>query len=74
MVLSTLRTNSAEGAFTRLVDLGVPEFIVRDVLRGVLAQDLTLRVCPTCGGSGCVRSAGTGTSARKFSVKFASLC
>lgn len=40
MVLSTLHTNSAEGAFTRLLDLGVPEFVVRDVLRGVLGQRL----------------------------------
>jgi type II secretory ATPase GspE/PulE/Tfp pilus assembly ATPase PilB-like protein len=40
MVLSTLHTNSPEGALTRLVDLGVPEYIVRDVLRGVLGQKL----------------------------------
>ena len=35
MVLSTLHTNSAEGAVTRLVDLGVPDFVVREVLRGM---------------------------------------
>ncbi|MVO18470.1 GspE/PulE family protein [Parasedimentitalea huanghaiensis] len=40
MVLSTLHTNSPQGAVTRLVDLGVPEYIVRDVLRGVLGQTL----------------------------------
>ncbi|WP_052272502.1 GspE/PulE family protein [Leisingera sp. ANG-M7] len=40
MVLSTLHTNSPQGAVTRLVDLGVPEYIVRDVLRGVLGQRL----------------------------------
>lgn len=57
MVLSTLHTNSAEGAFTRLVDLGVPEFIVRDVLGGSGAglggptmQDLRrIRVSPLLG-------------------------
>lgn len=42
MVLSTLHTNSPEGAVTRLVDLGVPEYIVRDVLRGVLGQRLEI--------------------------------
>ena len=42
MVLSTLHTNSPQGAVTRLVDLGVPDYIVRDVLRGVLGQRLTL--------------------------------
>jgi len=40
MVLSTLHTNSPEGAVTRLMDLGVPDYIVKDVLRGVLGQSL----------------------------------
>ena len=40
MVLSTLHTNSPEGAETRLMDLGVPQYIVKDVLRGVLGQRL----------------------------------
>jgi type II secretory ATPase GspE/PulE/Tfp pilus assembly ATPase PilB-like protein len=50
MVLSTLHTNSAEGAVTRLVDLGVPDFVVREVLRGVLAQDLVGVWCRECLG------------------------
>jgi len=41
MVLSTLHTNSAKGALSRLVDLGVPEYLVREVLNGVLSQELT---------------------------------
>lgn len=40
MVLSTLHTNSPEGAMTRLLDLGVPEYIAKEVLRGVLGQRL----------------------------------
>jgi general secretion pathway protein E len=40
MVISTLHTNSPEGAIPRLTDLGVPEYIVHDVLRGVLGQEL----------------------------------
>lgn len=40
MVLSTLHTNSPEGAVTRLMDLGVPQYIVQDVLRGALGQRL----------------------------------
>lgn len=40
MVLSTLHTNSPEGAVTRLTDLDVPEYIVKSVLRGVLGQSL----------------------------------
>ncbi len=42
MVLSTLHTNSPEGAITRLMDLGVPEYIVKNVLRGVLGQSLEI--------------------------------
>ena len=42
MVLSTLHTNSPEAAETRLVDLGVERFIVREVLRGVLGQRLEI--------------------------------
>lgn len=40
MVLSTLHTNSPQGSVTRLIDLGVPDYIVKDVLRGVLGQRL----------------------------------
>lgn len=40
LVLSTLHTNTPEGARTRLMDLGVPEYIVSEVLRGVLGQTL----------------------------------
>jgi general secretion pathway protein E len=40
MVLSTLHTNSAEGAYNRLMDLGVPRYLIDDVLHGVLAQEL----------------------------------
>ncbi len=53
LVLSTLHTNSAAGAVSLLVDLGVPEFLLRDVLRGVLGQELLVMPCPDCGGKGC---------------------
>ncbi len=42
MVLSTLHTNTPEGAVTRLTDLGVPEYVVKDVLRGVVGQRLEI--------------------------------
>lgn len=66
LVLSTLHTRDARGARTRLVDLGVPDYIVGDVLRGVLAQSLALTDCPDCGGAGCRACAFTGTSARRL--------
>lgn len=65
MVLSTLHTASAAGAVTRLVDLGVPEFLVRDVLRGVLGQELVPVACPSCGGAGCGGCGGTGVAGRR---------
>lgn len=66
LVLSTLHTRDARGARTRLVDLGVPDYIVGDVLRGVLAQNLALTDCPDCGGAGCRSCNFTGTSARRL--------
>lgn len=66
MVLSTLHTNSAAGAVNRLVDLGVPDYLVRDVFRGVLAQELLLSACGACGGAGCGVCGGTGVGARRL--------
>ncbi|MEM7677283.1 MAG: GspE/PulE family protein [Myxococcota bacterium] len=53
IVLSTMHTNSARGAVNRLIDLGVPRFLLASVLQGVLAQRLERRVCEVCGGQGC---------------------
>ncbi len=48
MVFSTLHTNDAPSAVTRLVDIGVKPFLVSASLRGVLAQRLVRRICPNC--------------------------
>ena len=48
LVLSTLHTNDAPGALTRLVDLGVPDYLVASTVRGILAQRLVRRVCREC--------------------------
>lgn len=47
-VLSTLHTNDAAGAVTRLIDMGVEPFLVASSLDGVLAQRLVRRLCPAC--------------------------
>jgi len=49
MVFSTLHTNDACGAVTRLLDMGVEPFLVASSLEGVLAQRLVRRVCAQCG-------------------------
>ncbi len=48
MVLSTLHTNSAVGAVSRLKDLGVRPFLIADSLVGVLSQRLVRRICNVC--------------------------
>jgi type IV pilus assembly protein PilB len=48
LVLSTLHTNDAPGAVTRLVDLGVAPYLVSASLIAVLAQRLVRKVCPNC--------------------------
>ena len=48
LVLSTLHTNSAAASISRLLDMGVDAFLVAATLRGVVAQRLVKRVCPSC--------------------------
>ena len=48
MLLSTLHTNDAAGAVTRLIDVGVQSFLLASSLIGVFAQRLLRRVCPSC--------------------------
>lgn len=48
LVLSTLHTNDAPTAITRLLDLGVPAHLIRVTLNGVLAQRLVRTLCPHC--------------------------
>lgn len=48
LVLSTLHTNDAPSAITRLIDLGVQPFLINATLLGVVAQRLVRKVCPNC--------------------------
>jgi general secretion pathway protein E len=48
LVLSTLHTNDAPSAITRLLDLEVPPFLITSTLVGVLAQRLVRTICPKC--------------------------
>jgi len=49
LVFSTLHTNDAAGAVTRLLDMGVEPFLVASSVEGVLAQRLVRRICADCG-------------------------
>lgn len=48
LVLSTLHTNSAVGAITRLQDMGVESFLLSSTLLGVISQRLVRKLCPDC--------------------------
>jgi type II secretory ATPase GspE/PulE/Tfp pilus assembly ATPase PilB-like protein/ActR/RegA family two-component response regulator len=48
LVLSTLHTNDAPNAVTRLVDMGLESYKLASALRGIIAQRLMRRLCPTC--------------------------
>jgi type II secretory ATPase GspE/PulE/Tfp pilus assembly ATPase PilB-like protein/8-oxo-dGTP pyrophosphatase MutT (NUDIX family) len=51
LVLSTLHTNDAPSAVTRLIDIGVASYKIATAVKGVLAQRLVRRSCPRCAGN-----------------------
>jgi general secretion pathway protein E len=77
LVLSTLHTNDAPGAITRLLDLGVPPYLVAGTLEAVLAQRLVRVLCERCRepdpqsegrayrAVGCAQCRGTGYRGRQ---------
>jgi type II secretory ATPase GspE/PulE/Tfp pilus assembly ATPase PilB-like protein len=71
LVLSTLHTNDAVGAVSRLLDMGVEGFLISSSLKAVLSQRLVRKICQKCGGSGtdkdsarCRNCSGTGFRGR----------
>src|SRR5262249_9362046 len=63
LVLSTLHTNDAPSAVTRLIDIGVASYKIATAVKGVLAQRLVRRICATCRGKNsptCAECGGTG--------------
>lgn len=73
LVLSTLHTNDATGAISRLQDMGIENFLISSALVGVLSQRLVRRICPDCQGTGkmsgdqsrsCRRCSGSGYRGR----------
>lgn len=64
MVLSTIHTNDSISAITRLLDLGIPAYLLAATLRGVLSQRLARRQCRDCNGEGCESCNNTGRSGR----------
>jgi general secretion pathway protein E len=48
LVLSTLHTNDAAGGITRLLDMGLEEYLLTSTVNGILAQRLVRKLCPSC--------------------------
>ncbi|MDD1611868.1 MAG: type II secretion system ATPase GspE [Methylococcaceae bacterium] len=48
LVLSTLHTNDAAGGITRLLDMGLEEYLLSSTVNGILAQRLVRKLCPNC--------------------------
>jgi type IV pilus assembly protein PilB len=64
LVLSTLHTNDAPSAVTRLFDMGAQPYLIAASLIGVIAQRLVRRLCAACKGGGCGNCSGAGYRGR----------
>jgi general secretion pathway protein E len=77
LLLSTVHTNDAVGTITRLIDMGLEDYLVAAVLKGVVAQRLVRCLCPACRerhgemwrAAGCEACAGTGYRGRTAIVE-----
>ncbi|CAN5292015.1 hypothetical protein BH09GEM1_BH09GEM1_03080 [soil metagenome] len=65
LVLSTLHTNDAASAVTRLIDIGVASYQIATAVKGVVAQRLVRRICPECLAVGCEACEGAGYRGRR---------
>ena len=64
LVFSTLHTNDAPGAVTRLLDMGVEPFLISSSVIGVLSQRLVRTICAECKGKGCTACLQSGFKGR----------
>lgn len=64
LVLATLHTNSAAGAISRLIDIGVEPFLLASSIIGVIGQRLVRLTCDVCKGKGCALCIHTGYRGR----------
>ena len=64
LVLSTIHTNDAPSTLTRMVEMGLPPFLVVAATNGIVAQRLVRRLCRDCKGEGCSRCNKTGFKGR----------
>jgi general secretion pathway protein E len=74
LVLSTLHTNSAASAVTRLRDMGIDDYLIGATVKGVVAQRLLRKPCACAHGTGeCAKCGGTGYSGRTVTYEIAEM-
>ncbi len=64
LVLATLHTNSAAGAISRLIDIGIEPFLLASSIIGVIGQRLVRLICLECKAKGCAHCIQTGYKGR----------
>lgn len=64
LILSTIHTNDSVSAVSRLRNLGIEPYLIAGTLQSVIAQRLVRKLCPDCGGKGCISCASTGYMGR----------
>ncbi|MBF8437586.1 type II/IV secretion system protein [Halanaerobiaceae bacterium Z-7014] len=65
LVLSTVHADSSIGAITRLLEMGIPPYLVASTVKGVISQRLIRKLCLSCNGQGCLNCFKTGFKGRK---------
>ena len=68
LVFSTIHTNSAAGAFPRLIEMGVEPFLVASTVNVVIAQRLVRRICPNCTAAYALDEAAISSLERSLDV------
>ena len=58
LVLATIHTNDTLSTIFRLIDMGIPKYLILNSLTGVISQRLIRKVCPKCMGESCPECAG----------------
>jgi len=79
LVFSTLHTNDSPSAYTRLFDMGIEPYLIASTIRGILAQRLARRICPTCieeydPDPAILQSLGLKTGVKMYRGKGCKLC
>ncbi|MEZ5595036.1 MAG: ATPase, T2SS/T4P/T4SS family [Pseudomonadales bacterium] len=69
LVISTLHTNDAPTAVTRMLDLGVPSYLIKATVLGIMAQRLVRTLCPHCKAEEAVDEDAWAALTRPFKVK-----